>query len=94
MNKKILIITIAIVALIVLSIAGYFYWQKFKAPKLTPEEQAIGEAGEAAEKITESAAKSALPSLDINKNPLEEAPDINPASQANPFKDIKTNPFK
>ncbi len=93
MNKKILII-ITVVLLIGLGIVGYFYWQKSKAPELTPEEQALEQAGEAAGKITESATQGTLPSLDVNKNPLEKAPDINPVGQSNPFKDIKTNPFK
>ena len=93
MNKKlIIIVTVAVV--IGLAVAGYFYWQKSKAPELTPEEQALEQAGEAARKITESATKGTLPSLDVNKNPLEKAPDINPIGQSNPFKDIKTNPFK
>ncbi len=86
-NKKVLII-IAAVLLIGLIIVGYIYRQKIKAK---PEEQALEKAGEAAEKITESATKGVLPSL--GTNPLENQPDINPAGQANPFKDIKTNPF-
>lgn len=44
-----------------------------------------------AEKIIENATKGALPS--INTNPLENKPDINPADKANPFTNIKTNPF-
>ncbi len=87
-NKKVLII-IAAVLLIGLIIVGYIYRQKIKAK---PEEQALEKAGEAAEKITESATKGVLPSL--GTNPLENQPDINPAGQANPFKDIKTNPFR
>jgi predicted negative regulator of RcsB-dependent stress response len=89
MNKKMLIIITAVVLLIGLIVAGYLYWQKTKAK---PEEQALEKAGEAAEKITESATKGVLPSL--KTNPLENQPDINPASQANPFKNIKTNPFE
>lgn len=92
-NKK-LIIIVTVVVVIGLAVAGYFYWQKYKAPELTPEEQALEQAGEAAGKITESATQGTLPSLDVNKNPLEKAPDINPVGQSNPFKDIKTNPFE
>jgi len=94
MPKKQILILIAAVLLIGLAVAGYFYWQKSKTPELTPEEQALKQAGEAAGKITESASQGTLPSLDVNKNPLEKAPDINPASRANPFKNIKTNPFE
>ncbi len=81
-NKK--LILIGIVALVIGLAAGYFFWQKYKTPELTPEETA--------EKITESVAKGVLPS--IQTNPLENKPDINPVDKANPFKNIKTNPFE
>ena len=89
MPKKTIIIIIAVVLSIGLGIAGYFYWQK---TKVKPEGQALEKAGEAAEKITENATKGVLPS--IGANPLENKPDINPADKANPFKNIKTNPFE
>lgn len=87
-TKKQILISIAVVLLIGLGIAAYFYWQKFSG------EQVLKKAGETAGKITESAIQGTLPSMDIQSNPMENAPDVNPASQANPFKDIKTNPFK
>jgi len=87
-NKKPILIA-AVILIIVAVVAGYIYWQKIKAK---PEERALEKAGEAAEEITESATKGVLPSL--GTNPLEKAPDINPAGQVNPFKDIKTNPFE
>ena len=91
MTKKTIFILVAVVLLIGLTIGGYFYW-KSKKPKLTPEESALEKAGETAEKITESATKGVLPS--IGTNPLENKPDVNPTSQTNPFKNIKTNPFE
>lgn len=81
-NKK--LILIGVVALVIGLTTGYFFWQKYKTPKLTPEETA--------EKITESATQGVLPS--IQTNPLENKPDINPADKANPFKNIKINPFE
>lgn len=89
-NKK--LILIGVVALVIGLGAGYFFWQKYKTPELTPEEASLKKAGEAAEKITESATKGVLPS--IQTNPLENKPDVNPADKANPFKNIKTNPFE
>ncbi len=89
MPKKQILILIAAVLLISLGIAGYFYWQKTKAK---PEEQVLEQASEAAEKITESVSQGVLPSL--GTNPLESKPDVNPADKANPFKNIKTNPFE
>ncbi len=93
MNKKTLIILIAIIAavlLIALGTIGYFYWDKQK--KLKAGKDALEGAGESAEALTESATKGLLPSL--GENPLENKPDINPADKSNPFKDIKTNPFE
>lgn len=90
----IIIATVVIVVIFGLAVAGYFYWQKSKGPALTPEEQALKQVGEAAGKITESATQGTLPSMDVGTNPLEKAPSINPADKANPFKDMKTNPFE
>lgn len=83
-NKK--LILIGIVALAIIIVAGYFVWQEYKT-----EEDSLEKAGEAAEKITESATKGTLPS--IQTNPLENKPDVNPADKANPFKDVYKNPF-
>lgn len=93
MNKKTLLLIIAVVLLIGLAIGGFVGWNNWKKSKAESdaEEKALQGAGEAAQKITESATQGALPS--IGANPLESKPDINPADKANPFKDIKTNPF-
>ncbi len=72
--------TLAIIIIVVILIALgiiWFFWN----------EKIKTEAG----KIIENATKGALPS--INTNPLENKPDINPADKANPFTNIKTNPF-
>ena len=93
MNKKnliILIVLIAIVLLIALGAGGYIYWNKWQ--KLKTGKEALEKANKAAETITESATKGVLPSL--GTNPLENKPDINPTDKANPFKNIKTNPFE
>ncbi len=88
MNKKTIIIVAVILLVIILAAGGYFYWNNFKSSK---EKNELEKAGEAADKITESATKGVLPS--IQTNPLENKPDVNPADKANPFKDIKINPF-
>jgi hypothetical protein len=93
MTKKTIFILVAVVLLIGLVMGGYFSWKKWQESKaLAPETKALEKAGEAAEKITESATKGVLPS--IGTNPLESKPDLNPADKANPFKNIKTNPFE
>lgn len=38
--------------------------------------------------------KTAAPAVNVGTNPLEKAPDLNPVDQANPFNNIKTNPFQ
>lgn len=85
MDKKMIIIisAVAAVLLIALILGGYFYWINYKKIKTND----FGTA----ENITNSATKGVLPSLETN--PLENKPDINPADNANPLKDIKTNPF-
>lgn len=83
MNKKTIIIIIAsTLIIIILGIASYFYWDylKKKNPNYTAED------------ITNSALKGVLPSFETN--PLENKPDVNPADKANPFEDIKINPFE
>jgi len=86
-SKKTIII-IAVVLLIILASAGFLYWNNLKKSKAGILEK----AGDLTKKITESATKGTLPS--ITTNPLENKPDINPADKANPFKNVKTNPFK
>ncbi len=88
--KKIVILIITAVLITGLVVGGYFYWNaKFRAK---PGIESLETAGEVAEKITESATKGVLPS--IQTNPLDNKPDINPVDKVNPYKDIKTNPFE
>ncbi len=82
--KKEILIIVTAVLLIGLVVGGYFLWNNWK--------KSADNAGETADKITESATKGVLPS--IGTNPLESKPDVNPADKANPFKNIITNPFK
>ncbi len=91
MSKKAIYLSIAVVSLVVLITLGYFGWVKWKEYRLSPEDKLLNSAGESADKITESASKGVLPPIQVN--PLDSKPDINPADKANPFKDIKTNPF-
>lgn len=89
--KKSILILIVVVIIIGLGIGGYFYWKSKK--EVPPSTKALDEAGQTAEKITESATQGVLPDLS-NQNPLEDKPDVNPTSKTNPFSEIKTNPFK
>jgi len=90
MNKSKLIIGIILILIIGLAVGGYIWWNKEK--KIRAEREALEKAEEAAKTVTESATKGTLPSL--GTNPLENKPDINPADKANPFKNIKINPFE
>ena len=90
MPKKIIFIIIAIVLLIGLAIGGYLFWNSWKK-SASSKVKTIEKAGETAEKITESAAKGVLPSIQVN--PLENKPDVNPASKTNPYKNLIINPF-
>jgi len=87
MNKKTLVTIIVVILILALGVGGYLYLNK-----KSKIENALDEASDALQKITDSAAKGVLPS--IQTNPLENKPDINPADKANPYQDIKTNPFE
>ncbi len=89
-SKKVILIIIIAVVVVGLVIGGYFIWNNWKK-SVSSENKALDEAGEATEKLTESATKGVLPS--IGTNPLESKPDVNPVDKANAFKNIKTNPF-
>ena len=91
MNKKSTWVIIAVIILIGLA-GGYIFWRQNKKVELQEAPPAINQAGEEAEKITETATQGVLPSLEV-ANPLENRPSVNPVDQTNPFKDIKTNPF-
>ncbi|MFA6097417.1 MAG: hypothetical protein WC788_07370 [Candidatus Paceibacterota bacterium] len=103
MNKKI-IIPVAIVFVVAVLGGGYFYWsQKSQNQKPKVVETPVADESKKTddvkkedattdEVITDSATKGTLPS--IQTNPLEEKPDLNPVDKTNPYKDIKTNPFK
>lgn len=85
MNKKIL--TIVAAAAVVLLLVGLGVYFRNKSKNVEPAQEPTAE-----EMLIEGAAKGTLPSLETN--PLESKPDLNPADKANPFKDIKTNPFE
>ncbi len=87
--KKEILMIAAVILIIGLAVGGYFLWINWKN---SSDNKALDNAGNAADKITESATKGVLPSIGIN--PLESKPDVNPADKANPFKNIITNPFK
>ncbi len=93
-NKKLLIgLSISAVILIVAAVAaGYWYYEYYQKLHKVTGVGALEQAGNIAENLSKEAAQGVLPSL--GTNPLENQPDINPAGQANPFKDIKTNPFR
>lgn len=77
-NPKLIIIAGILVALLVIG-AGFWYWQKRKSK--APVIPSGGTIESLIEKITPP-------------NPLEKLPDTNPVDKANPFKDLKTNPFE
>ncbi|MEK7562674.1 MAG: hypothetical protein AAB509_03275 [Patescibacteria group bacterium] len=83
-KKTIIIVAVAVLAIILITGAGYFLWPQ--KPKSDLEN-----ASDTAEKISDSATRGVLPSLETN--PLKNKPNVNPADNANPIKNIKVNPF-
>jgi preprotein translocase subunit YajC len=89
-KKTILVITVVILIIIGLGTGIFLYLDRQK--KIKPVIKTIQKAGQPEEIITEGALKGVLPSIETN--PLKNKPDINPADKANPFKNIKLNPFE
>lgn len=86
-DKKTIFIIIAVLVITGVAIGAFFY---FKNKSST--ENALENAADAAQTLTNSATKGVLPSM--GTNPLENKPDLNPADKTNPYKGIKTNPFE
>lgn len=88
-SKRTLFIIIVVGLAIILLIGGYLLWNNSKK---STSPSTLENTGDVVDKINESAAKGVLPSL--SADPLENKPDINPVDKANPYKNIKTNPFQ
>jgi len=87
-NKNIFILA-AVVLLVVLGTAGYYYWKNYLAP--ASEESALNGVNEAAQTLTDSASKGVLPDMDASAASDAAA---NAITDTNPFSDMKTNPFQ
>ncbi|MEK7634430.1 MAG: hypothetical protein AAB396_00890 [Patescibacteria group bacterium] len=82
MNKKLLLEIISAIAVILIAIGGYYYWQKYY--KIAPASTA-----EAPQTFGEQISEQAI------TNPAEKIPQTNPyEAKTNPFEKIKTNPFQ
>lgn len=93
--KNVILIIISVAILAALLFFGLQYFNKLKEePALTQEEQTIKNLGDDLDTIKNAATQSVLPDIKTDTNPLENKPDINPVDKANPFKDLKTNPFR
>ena len=88
MSKQTLFIIIVAILLIAIGIGAYIYWINYKKSTV---ENPLSDSDTSAEDITDNVTKGVLPELQTN--PLEDKPDVNPAGKANPFTNIKTNPF-
>ena len=84
--KEIILIAVAVV----LVAAGVVWYFAFRQEEQASEEK----AAESLERAVESAGAGTLPEINPLSNPLEKMPDVNPVNRANPFKDVKTNPFE
>lgn len=79
-KRNTLIIIAVLMGVMVLLSAGYIWFKSVK----NRENQLNSQA--------EDATKGVLPSF--SNNPLEGKPNLNPAENSNPIKEIKTNPFE
>lgn len=81
-NKRTLILVLAVIVIIALGVGGYVYWKR----SVAPIEQAPDLSGSTVEEV--------LPELNTSANPYENVSETNPVKKANPFTDVKTNPFE
>jgi flagellar basal body-associated protein FliL len=110
MSKKFVIAAVVFAVLIaVAAVATCFYWFGEKKPEIPPDKlnptaqtqvQSNVQPADADSDNSGQSASSTEQSLLENivssatANPVENKPDINPASQTNPIRKIKTNPFE
>lgn len=87
MDRRTLITVVIALAVVA---AGAWYW--YANLRITPEEQALTEAVDllAGSGITDEVSSA----VDTSVKPVGETPDANPVERANPFTNIKTNPFE
>lgn len=90
MENKNIFVLVVVALLIVLGVAGYFYWQKYLSPA-AKEAAALSGVNDAAQTLTDSASKGVLPNMDTSAA-VDAA--TNAITDTNPFSDIKTNPFQ
>lgn len=83
MNKRLLLEIIAGIVVVLIAIAGYYYWQKYYR-KVAPIETV-----KPPQTFGEQISKQAV------TNPAEKIPQTNPyKAKTNPFEEVKTNPFQ
>lgn len=87
MDRRTLITVVIALAVVA---AGAWYW--YENLRITPEEQALTEAVDllAGSEITDEVSSA----VDTSVKPVGETPDANPVERANPFTNVKTNPFE
>ena len=91
MNKKLLI---SVLILLVLGLVGGVWVKYYKNPALSPAEKAVADIQKTAKSINQSVTQGVLPDISAAMiNPMEDVPDTNPYRGANPFSNIKINPF-
>lgn len=81
-NKKTLVLVLVAIIIVAVAIGGYMYWKR----SVAPVEQAPDLTGGTVEEV--------LPELNTSANPYENVSETNPVEKANPFTDVKTNPFE
>lgn len=87
-NRTKLYLIIAAIAVVVAAAAVFWWWRQTKEQVVAPTPTPGGMGSELYQKVENPGEK--LPEV----NPLGNKPDTNPLSETNPFKNVKTNPFK
>jgi len=95
LKAKIAATIIAVLILVLLTAGIYFLQMKINAQKAAnAAKKAATDVESTINSINQNIANSVAPKIDTTVNPMENAPDLNPYQNTNPFADVKINPFK
>ncbi len=85
MNKNKIVVAIVLVAIVVI-VGGYLFLKSTTSPGSITNTKSP--------ESTTNTNKGIIPSLGESTNPMKNKPNVNPIDTSNPFRSIKTNPFK
>ncbi|OGN09091.1 MAG: hypothetical protein A3C61_03870 [Candidatus Yanofskybacteria bacterium RIFCSPHIGHO2_02_FULL_39_10] len=90
MEKRKMYILAGVVVIAVASLLAVYFFL-LRGEPANVGDNALQQTSGSAESITDSATEGVL---EIDTNPMKNAPDTNPVTKTNPYSNTKTNPFE